>query len=145
MQGSRTESAELRRLRTELDRLFNQVTRQGSWPSLYGQSVFHPPTDVYETDDSLWVKVEVAGMNIDHFRIALIDRTLVVAGVRRDTTPKRGYHQMEIGWGPFQTEVAVNLPVQAEDIEAEYADGFLTIRVPKARRRHIPIQERDEE
>lgn len=144
MHGISSEAAN-RRLRTELDRLFNQVSRQGGWPSRYGQSVFHPPTDVYETEDSLWIKVEVAGMNIDDFRIALIEGALIIAGVRRDTTPKRGYHQMEIGWGPFQTEVSINIPIQAEDITAQYADGFLTVEIPKARRRHIPIQDRDEE
>lgn len=145
MQGLKPESGDVRRVRSEIDRLLSQVVLQGPWAALYGQSVFRPPTDVYETDESLWVRVEIAGMREDDFRVALIDGTLVVAGVRRDTTPKRGFHQMEISWGPFQTEIQLNSAVREDAIEAQYESGFLTIELPKARRRRIPVQHRDEE
>jgi len=145
MQGLKSESGDARRVRSEIDRLFSQVFHQGPWVALYGQSVFRPPTDVYETDDAMWVRVEIAGTREEDFRVALIEGTLVVAGVRRDTSVKRGYHQMEISWGPFQTEVQINMPVREDDIEAQYDNGFLTIQLPKARRRRIPVQNRDEE
>jgi HSP20 family protein len=61
-----------------------------------------PPTDVYETHESIAVKVEVAGMAEDDFAITYSDRTLIVAGIRRDPTAKLGYHQMEISYGEFQ-------------------------------------------
>jgi HSP20 family molecular chaperone IbpA len=145
MQGLKSEAGDVRRARNEIDRLLSQVVLQGPWAALYGQSLYRPPTDVYETDEAVWVRVEIAGMREEDFRVALIEGTLVVAGVRRDTSPKRGYHQMEIGWGPFQTEVQLNLPVREDDIEAQYDNGFLTIQLPKARRRRIPVQNRDEE
>lgn len=136
---------EMRWLRSELDRLLGQANRGTPWAAVYGQTVFHPPTDVYETEDALVVKVEIAGMQEDDFRIALVEQTLIVAGVRRDTAAKRGYHQMEIGWGPFQTEVGVNMTVRDDEIEAHYDHGFLTIQLPKARSRRIPVHEISEE
>ena len=145
MHRTRSGSGELRRLQNEIDRLLGQAVFQSPWSALYGQSVFRPPTDVYETDDALIVLVEIAGMREEDFRVALADGALVVAGVRRDTAPKRGYHRMEIAWGPFQTEVAVPIPVREDAIEAEYENGFLTITLPKAGRRRIPVQVPPEE
>lgn len=140
-----SESSGVRRWRNEIDRLFNQVGFGGVWAALYGPNVFRPATDVFDTDEALWVRVEIAGVREEDFRVALVDGTLIIAGVRRDTTPKRGYHQMEISWGPFQTEVQVGFPVREDEIEAHYEDGFLIVRLPKAHRRHIPVQNRDEE
>jgi HSP20 family protein len=142
---SRSEVGDVRRLRKEIDRLFSQVAAQGPWATLHGYTAFRPPTDVYETDDALCVRVEIAGVREEDFRIALVDGTLLVAGVRRDPAPKRGFHQIEISWGPFETEVQIMLPIQEDGIEAEYENGFLVVTLPKARRRRIPVQNRTEE
>lgn len=144
MQRRSPYSQDLRWLRSELERLMAQGPG-GVWTAIAAQPLFHPPTDVYETDDSLIVKVEIAGMREEDFRIALVDNALVVAGIRRDTLPKRSLHQMEISWGPFQTEVAIAMPVREDEIEARYEHGFLIVELPKAQRRRIPIQSRDEE
>jgi len=134
----------LRWLRNELERLIAQG-QGGGWAAIAAQPLFHPPTDVYETSESLIVRVEIAGMREEDFRIALVNNALVVAGIRRDTLPKRGLHQMEISWGPFQTEVTIGMPIRDGEIEARYETGFLVVELPKAPRRRIPIQNRDEE
>ncbi len=144
MQRRLHSSQDLRWLRNELERLMAQS--QGSvWAAISAQPLFHPPTDVYETDESLIVKVEIAGMREEDFRIALVDNALVVAGIRRDTFAKRGLHQMEISWGPFQTEATIGMPIRDGEIEARYENGFLVVELPKVHRRRIPIQNRDEE
>ena len=117
----------------------------GVWATIAAQPLFHPPTDVYETGDSLIVRVEIAGMRDEDFRIALVDSALVIAGIRRDTLAKRGLQQMEINWGPFQTEVTIGMPIRDGEIEARYENGFLIVELPKAPPRRIPIQNRDEE
>ncbi|MCW5883252.1 MAG: Hsp20/alpha crystallin family protein, partial [Anaerolineae bacterium] len=94
---------------------------------------------------SLIVRVEIAGMRDEDFRIALVDSALVIAGIRRDTLAKRGLQQMEINWGPFQTEVTIGMPIRDGEIEARYENGFLIVELPKAHPRRIPIQNRDEE
>lgn len=94
---------------------------------------WRPPTDVYETDDSIVVKVEVAGMAEDDFAITLADRTLIVAGIRRDLSAKRGYQQMEIPYGEFRTDIHLSEAIAADSVEASYKDGFLLVTLPKAR------------
>jgi HSP20 family protein len=94
-------------------------------------SVWNPPTDIYETEENLVIKVEVAGMRDDDFEVAVEKNLLMISGNRSDLIERRAYHQMEIMSGKF--EIAIQLPVNVdiETASAEYKDGFLTITFPK--------------
>jgi HSP20 family protein len=100
---------------------------------------WRPPTDVYETEDNIVVKVEVAGMAEDDFAITFSEGALVVAGVRHDPSTKLGYHQMEIPYGEFRTDVYVSAAIDVDNIEASYTDGFLLVNLPKAKSHHVTI------
>jgi HSP20 family protein len=99
-----------------------------------------PPTDVYETEVSFVVRVEVAGMSESDFTIQVDGRMLVVSGTRPDPQERRSYHQMEIRFGEFSSSVELPLGVDTEHAEADYEDGFLTIIFPKLRPTGISIQ-----
>jgi HSP20 family molecular chaperone IbpA len=102
--------------------------------------VWRPPTDVYETDGRVVVKVEVAGMRDDDFAISFADRRLVIAGRRRDPVGKLIYQNMEIRYGDFRTEVRVGWALDEAAIEATYDGGFLYVYLPKQARQHrIPV------
>jgi HSP20 family protein len=118
---------------------FQTLISNGQWVLARHGQVWRPPTDVYETDDNIVVKVEVAGMTENDFAITFVGRALVIAGIRRDTASKRGYHQMEILYGQFRTEVYVPEAVEVNDIEAVYRDGFLEVTLPKIASRHVTI------
>ncbi len=107
-----------------------------SWYVLSRERGWRPPTDVYETDDEIVVKVEIPGMSQEEFDISFQDRRLVIAGHRRDTCDKLGYHNMEIRYGAFRTEVRVGWPVDQGAISAEYEGGFLYVSLPKDVERH---------
>ena len=95
-------------------------------------SIWSPPTDVYETEGSFVVRVEVAGMRDEDFEVTIENNTLLVSGIRPDTTERRAFHQMEIRFGKFATAIGLPRPVDVDSSRAEYSDGFLTITLPKA-------------
>jgi len=103
------------------------------------QHLWRPPTDVFETDTHIVVKVEIPGMDESDFEVTFADRTIVIAGVRRDPVGKIIYQNMEIRYGRFETRVRVERPLDASSIEADYEQGFLFVRLPKARGRRVPI------
>lgn len=94
-------------------------------------TIWNPPTDVYETEDTLTIRVEVAGMRDEDFEVAIEKNLLMIAGNRPDQSERRAYHQMEIVYGKF--EIAIQLPVHVDvdNARAEYKDGFLTILFPR--------------
>lgn len=103
--------------------------------------LWRPPTDVYETDDAVIVKIEIAGMNPDDFRILFVDRTLTVTGMRQDVEAKLSYHCLEIPYGEFRVEVFLGGTFVTDAIEAKYDNGFLYITLPKFKQEHrIPVR-----
>ena len=92
---------------------------------------WHPPTDLYETEDRYIIRVEIAGMNKEEFCVSLENNILIISGARPDMNLKRSFHQMEIPFGDFKTSIELPSPVDAEKVSAEYRDGFLNIHLPK--------------
>jgi HSP20 family protein len=97
-----------------------------------------PPTDVYETEASFVVRVEVAGMRQADFSVGAEKNFLVISGVRREVQERRAYHQMEIRFGEFSTAVEIPHGVDISQAQAEYEDGFLIVILPKTK--PIPIK-----
>lgn len=109
------------------------------WVSAQQHKVWRPPTDVYETDDCMVVKVEIAGMNDRDFAISLDGKKLIISGVRRDPAAKLVYQQMEILYGNFETDVHLTRAIDEDKIEATYRNGFLSVRLPKLKPRQVPV------
>lgn len=101
---------------------------------------WRPPTDVFETNDAVIVRVEIAGMQEEDFAISLSGKFLVIRGIRPDVAERRAYHQMEIVFGEFMSEVELPCDVVAEKVRAEYSKGFLRLELPKIQPRKIKIE-----
>lgn len=94
-------------------------------------TVWNPPTDVYETESNLTIRVEVAGMRDEDFDVAIEKNILLIGGTRPDQSERRAYHQMEIMYGKFEIAIQLPLELDVDQARAEYKDGFLTIIFPK--------------
>ena len=140
MKQSRQEALEgMGRVRAELAGLLGEPVSGQRWISTRQHKTWRPPTDVYETDDCVVVKVEIAGMDEDDFVVSLDGRRLVISGVRRDPAAKLSYQQMEILYGHFETDVHLSRAIEEDKIEATYRNGFLGVRLPKAKPRQVPV------
>lgn len=111
----------------------------GRWRMAMRSHVWRPPTDVYETEEAIIIRIEIAGMQDEGFSISLSDRYLVVRGVRPDISERRSYHQMEIFFGEFMSEVELPAPVVPEEVKADYNLGFLRVELPKGRPQRIKV------
>ena len=145
----------IEQMEAEMDRLLDEVIPPRRWLPLRYVRTWRPPTDVYETDDSVVVQVEIAGMEegdavfTSKFTISLSGRNLTITGVRNDPlTEAQGltlsYQQMEIRYGEFETEVYLPWAIVEEEIEATYEDGFLRVVLPKAKAQKLPVVETHE-
>ena len=102
--------------------------------SLFGHAApgWVPQVDLYETDDAYVIAAELPGMAREHFDIELQRNTLTLKGRRHESAvnPQR-YQQLECGQGPFSRSFRFADDIDTEAINAEFADGVLTITVPK--------------
>jgi HSP20 family protein len=97
------------------------------------RSTWSPPTDVYETEESCVIKLEIAGMRDEDFEVAFENNILMISGNRLDLNERRAYHQMEIRFGKFEIAVEVPMVVNIEKATAGYQDGFLVVVLPKVK------------
>ena len=93
---------------------------------------WQPPTDIYETEDAVVVRVEIAGMRDDNFSIELNGRFLTIRGVRQDVPERRAYQQMEIRFGEFLIDLELPYPVETDQIEASTPRVFCDCYYPKS-------------
>jgi HSP20 family molecular chaperone IbpA len=108
------------------------ITTRYVW--IHQTHVWRPPTDVYETEQSIRIQVEVAGMEHSDFSVMLEGQILKISGIRKDYMERRVYHQMEIHTGEFLTEVELPVAVEPDFVNAHYHDGFLLVDLRKLRR-----------
>jgi HSP20 family protein len=105
-----------------------------SLPALAPHSGWSPNTDVYETPDSLVVKMEIAGISKEDLEITLNDRVLLVRGLRKDPCRQRrcSFRQMEIDYGHFERHIVIPRSVDGSRVRAQFNNGFLQIELPKS-------------
>jgi len=115
------------------------VSGMANWHFVGKGHLWRPPTDVFETEDKIVVRVEIAGMQDGDFAVNFDQHSLSIHGTRSETMEKRAFHQMEISYGEFNVEIEVLLPIDVENLQAEYHDGFLRVFLPKASSKQINI------
>ena len=94
---------------------------------------------MFETAKEIVVKVEIAGMESADFNIDYAGNVLTIQGHRPDIAEKRAFHRMELRYGIFKVKFEINIPVDSSAIAAEYRNGFLMVRLPKAETKKVQI------
>ena len=92
-----------------------------------------PPLDIYELEDQIIIKLELAGVKRKEISIVQEGNRIRVSGRRKmeDREQIHTYHQMEINYGEFERVIVVSETVTIEGVKASYKDGFLIIHAQK--------------
>lgn len=117
-----------------------RTIQAAGWQVSVHSYAWSPPTDVYETEASFVIRVEVAGIGEADFNIQVQKNMLIVSGTRSDSQERRAYRQMEIRYGEFNTGVELPPGLDLQHAQAEYENGFLTIIFPKLKPTGITVQ-----
>ena len=123
---------EMTRIQHDLDRMFDLVYNGNNNGN--GDSTWGLPLDVIETDDGFHIIASVPGINVDELDITFTDNVLTIRG--QFTTPDLPegvkYHVRERRLGNFVRSINLPMAINADEIAANYVDGVLMLRVPKA-------------
>ena len=95
--------------------------------------VFVPPSDIYETKDSIVVLAEMPGVAPDGVDIALERRVLTIRG--RSAASEHGGYQCvynEFANGDYERVFTLSENIDRDRIEARLKDGVLHLVLPKA-------------
>jgi len=88
-----------------------------------------PAVETEETDDAYLVRAELPGMKRDDVDVELRGNELPITGeVTEETSGKTLRHRQ----GKFAYRATLPADADADKIDAQLADGILTVRLPKA-------------
>lgn len=95
-------------------------------------NIWHPPTDVYETEGNIVVNMAISGLKKCGVSIRYLDKVLTISGNRHPnfTHSKLSFYQAEIRYGYFERKIVIPKPIKEDKIHSTYADGFLQIIIP---------------
>jgi HSP20 family protein len=94
----------------------------------FAQTFWRPPADVCESESTIVVIVDLAGINQDDLDVVLFEDALIVDGRRRlPADPGVVYHLAEIRQGPFHLELELPGSIDQERVDARYDQGLLRI------------------
>jgi len=131
-------------LRDAMDRLFDQSYIRPVGGESSDDRVFRLPLDAYNTEDAVVVEASLPGVERESVDIALDGDTLTIrAVVAAPPDEEREYAIRERFYGTLQRSLTLNVPVDAGKAVADFENGVLTLRIPKAeaaKPRKIAIQ-----
>ncbi len=110
----------------EMDRLVNSMMRQA--PAAAAM-----PLDLYRSGETFTAQIDLPGVDPSTIDIDVEDRTLTIRAERRSVSGE------DIQWlsherpsGTFARQLALGTGLALDRIDADYADGVLTLTIPVA-------------
>lgn len=92
--------------------------------------------ELYEEDDKVVAKFKAPGFGKDNLDLTIEDNILTITGKAHDEEKeedkKNRYYYRRMEHKSFTRTVRLPARVRAEDAEAEFKDGMVTITMPKA-------------
>ena len=129
-----TPGKELETLRHDMERLFERT-----FPKVFGEEIeiehgWRPEVDFRETDEAYVIETDLPGMAAEDVTVEVEGPYVVLKGERHTEheTTEEGVKRTERAYGKFYRRVRMPKAVKAEEMEAKYVNGVLTMTVPKA-------------
>ncbi|MBV9844785.1 MAG: Hsp20/alpha crystallin family protein [Kutzneria sp.] len=91
-----------------------------------------PAADVSETDEAYLVEVDLPGVKREDITIDLVGNELTVSGELKEMEREGWFRRRTRRTGRFEYRVSLPHDVDTDKIDANLADGVLTVRVPKS-------------
>lgn len=94
---------------------------------------WRPSIDVFETEKTVVVRVELGGVRAQDVKVTVDGDVLKIQGSRRALSAGDAVrlHRMEIAFGRFERTIRIAIPFERDRVNASLEEGFLTVVLPK--------------
>jgi HSP20 family protein len=93
-----------------------------------------PSVDIAETAEAFEIKAELPDLKKEDVKVTVEDGELRISGERKQEKEEKGrkFHRVERSYGSFMRSFTLPENVDESKLTAEYKDGLLNVRLPKA-------------
>src|SRR4051794_12484133 len=110
---------------------FESLVNGLSRPAAAGAHAFAPAADVFETESHVVIALDVPGVAAEDLSAEITDGQLVVTGKRDVKADVTRRFRAERWQGSFVRSFRLPDGLAGAEVEATYADGVLTLSLPK--------------
>lgn len=118
--------------RRSFDDLVNSMFAQAgsTWPT----GGYNVPTDVFHTDDKLFIRMDLPGVSPADVEVTVQENTLVINGRRSFKFDAENVRFVRRGtfYGDFTQRVALGKGLNVDEISANFDNGVLELTIPYA-------------
>lgn len=101
-----------------------------------------PAVEASETPTEYVITAELPGISPENVEVAMAEGVLTLKGKkeeeRRSEDKERTFHMWEREYGSFERMFRFPLEIAEDKVSAEFANGVLTVRVPKLQQQKAP-------
>jgi len=120
---------EMDQLQREMNRLFDTTSkgRVFSSPS-------YPAINIWTNEDGQVISAEMPGVQPEDINIDVTGDALSISGERKpdEVAKEAHYHRRERSYGSFSRTIQLPFMVDTNEVEANFENGVLLIRLPRA-------------
>jgi HSP20 family protein len=125
---------EFQRVAEMMDRAFGEQ-RQSTLASTGDAATFALPVDVYEKDETFFVRAAVPGVAPEQLDIQIQNNILTIRGETKqeweDQNENTRIYRREYRYGTFSRSIRLPENLDLDKVDAEFNHGFVTISLPK--------------
>lgn len=124
---------ELSSFRGEMDKLWDRFLCERPFAKDLSEA-WSPSVDISETEDTLFVKAELPGLEAKDVDVSLSGDLLTIKGEKKKEKEEKDehHHYIERYEGTFQRSFRLPVAVHADKVEASFENGVLKVTLPKA-------------
>ncbi|MEO0072214.1 MAG: Hsp20/alpha crystallin family protein [candidate division WOR-3 bacterium] len=103
-------------------------------PSYFFETVYEPPTDVFELEDKIYVVMELPGVNPQDLQIAVGPTMVVVRGTKLQPALMKqalSFYNLEISYGYFRRQLYLPTRIVVKATSVSFDNGVLKIELLK--------------
>lgn len=123
----------MRRMQEGMDRIFNQLVAGGD-ASAQGQTAVGA-MDISETDKEVCLDIDLPGFQESDIDIEVKDNQLQIRAEHKEQSEneenEKRYYRRERRFGSFSQTLMLTDDVNADEAQAEFNNGVLSIKLPK--------------
>jgi HSP20 family protein len=110
--------------------VFDRALDNGAW----SVATEYPALNLWDNKEEVVVTAELPGFNPDDVEVSVVQNTLTLRGSRTPEELKQGetYHRRERWNGKFVRTLELPFEVDHDKVEAQFRNGVLSIRLPRA-------------
>jgi HSP20 family protein len=120
---------EVETLRRQMDQMFDEMTGLNR----EYQMTWKPAIELQDTDENVILRAEIPGIEGKDLDVRVTREAVAITGEHRyeKKTEEKAFFRSEFRYGKFQRVIPLPVPVQNEQVKADFTNGILTLTLPK--------------